>query len=917
MNVRKPVAAAVAVVCVSMVGLSGSAPALAASPPVIDETEVLDVAGTSATFTAQINPQGSETTYRFEYGTSEAYGSSVPIPDGLVGSGATPVRVSAHAQQGLLPNTTYPYRVVALVASRSEVVPGVDGVFTTQPAGGELVLPDNRQWELVSPPNKHGGVIWSLAEKASGEGPTQAAENGSAFTYGTNVPSEAEPAGYGQQNFREQLRSARGPGGWSTRDIATPHDRANGINVVLPEYLFFSADLSLGLVTPVGADRRLLSAQASEPTPYIRREALCDAPASAAECYLPVLTAKEGFADVPPGVEFGRNEGAGLGGREGVLLGANFEGASPDLRHVVLSSIVDLKGPPAVGGELYEWSAGVPPAVAVRPVSLLPASEGGGPADGKLAPLSKKFTDGARHAVSDDGSRIVWDSGARLYMRDTAVGEAGETVRLDVQQPGAPVGGSPRAMFQVASADGSRVFFTDSQRLTGQSGSAPNPPQEDGDLYECRMAVEAGQLKCELTDLTPESGGRSAEVQSVVSGASEDGSYVYFVANGVLGDGAAHGATQGECQAIYNPNATCNLYVIHDGGVTFIATLSVKDELDWAGENLGYNHLGRLTARSSPDGRFFAFMSTRSLTGYDNRDAVSGSPDSEVYLYDAVTGRLVCASCNPTGSRPLGVNGEEFYTTGPRNENAVAALFPENGGWLAANLPPGAELSNSLVALYQPRYLTDRGRLFFNSSDVLVPQDVNGTEDVYEFEPEGVGSCRSSNLTYSARSGGCVSLISAGTSSEESGFLDASGIGPGGEEGEDVFFLTSSRLSSLDVDTAYDVYDAHACSVVVACVPPPATPPACATEASCRAAPSPQPAVFGAPASATFVGAGNVVASPSGAGVAGRSLSRAQRLAGALRACRQKPRRRRGVCERRARGRYAAAGRIRAGRARG
>ena len=45
----------------------------------------------------------------------------------------------------------------------------------------------------------------------------------------------------------------------------------------------------------------------------------------------------------------------------------------------------------------------------------------------------------------------------------------------------------------------------------------------------------------------------------------------------------------------------------------------------------------------SPDGRYLAFMSDRSLTGYDNVDAVSGMRNEEAFLYDAVTGKLVCA----------------------------------------------------------------------------------------------------------------------------------------------------------------------------------------------------------------------------------------------------------------------------------
>ena len=66
--------------------------------------------------------------------------------------------------------------------------------------------------------------------------------------------------------------------------------------------------------------------------------------------------------------------------------------------------------------------------------------------------------------------------------------------------------------------------------------------------------------------------------------------------------------------------------------------------------------------------------------------------------------------------------------------------------WLAANRPGLDRRRARVRALYQSRYLSDSGRLFFDSSDALVPQDANGTEDVYEYEPAGVGSCTSSEL---------------------------------------------------------------------------------------------------------------------------------------------------------------------------
>jgi hypothetical protein len=892
MSVRRLSLATAVSLCVFAGCVSFSVPvALAVTPPVVEEVAVLNAAGTSATLQAKINPEGSETTYRFEYGTSAAYGSQIPIPDGLVGSGAVGVRVSVHPQD-LAPATTYHYRVVALVASRSETVAGGDGTFVTQPAGGEFALPDGRQWDLVSPPNKHGALIQSLGHG----GPIQAAEAGGGIAYGTNVPTEAEPAGYGNAaGYFVQTVSSRGAQGWSTHTIATQHNSTTG-GFSFPEYEIFTGDLSLGLAYPVqNLDETLLSSEASEPTPYIRREALCDAPASASECYLPLLTGKEGFADVPPGTKFGPTaEGALFG----IAAKVKVAGVTPDLHRVVLSSAkVALTATPIPNTEeIYEWSAGVPASETLQLVSVLPASEGGSPAPGyNTVGVDPGFEwSGVRHSISNDGSRIFWvtqsGDGHHLYMRDTA---RGETVRIDVQQPGLPSGKSPFAEFQIASSDGSRVFFTDAdeeQRLTTNSGS------RGYDLYECEIVEEAGKLKCNLTDVTPESGGQSAEVQNLVLGASEGASYIYFVANGVLGDGAEHGATQGTCAPNAPSTTTCNLYVYHNGAVKFVAALSNDDEQDWAQQNYTNRDPSQITARVSPNGRYAAFMSDRPLTGYDNRDASSGKRDMEVYLYDAVRDRLACASCNPTDSRPQGVEAEEFGKNPRQNIVDVAG-----GGeqWVAGNLVGGDVLTSG--GLYWPRALSDSGRLFFNSSDALVPQDINGQEDVYQFELEGVGGCTAASVTFNPKSGGCVGLVSAGTSPEESGFLDAS------VDGGDVFFLTTSRLTSQDYDTSYDVYDAHECSASVPCVAPSVSSPPCSSGDSCKAAPSPQPSIFGAPASATFVGVGNVVGSSSSPpAVRPRSLTRAQKLARALKGCAIKPKRKRTACERQARKRYRA-----------
>src|SRR6202035_3413241 len=99
MSVRRLSSVSVVWLCVFAGSMLVSAPAaLAVSPPVVEEASVVNVASTSATLQAKIDPEGNETTYRFEYGTSTAYSSSIPVPDGIVGSGTAGVAVSAHPQ---------------------------------------------------------------------------------------------------------------------------------------------------------------------------------------------------------------------------------------------------------------------------------------------------------------------------------------------------------------------------------------------------------------------------------------------------------------------------------------------------------------------------------------------------------------------------------------------------------------------------------------------------------------------------------------------------------------------------------------------------------------------------------------------------------------------------------------------------
>lgn len=876
-------------------GSATGAPLSFTTPVVVENESVVNDTATSAELQAEVatgSVGGPETTYHFEYGTSEAYGLSTPESSPLGGEHSASALV-----QGLQASTTYHYRVVLSNShGPTRGVVGPDESFTTQATGGPLALLDGRQWELVSPANKYGSGIEALTLEG---GEIQAADDGSAFTYVANGPVTSEPTGNRAPEI-SQVFSRRESDGWETQDINTsnnaPAEYAAGEG---GEYSLFSSDLSVGLLGP--RTDTLLSSEATEGelTLYQRDDVTGS--------YLPLVTA----ANVPAGTHFGTPED--------YSADLHFEGASPDLKHVVFGSSQGLT--PEVRtvtgrGNLYEWSGGKLELVSVLPDGR-PASEPYGEHQSEEGILG---TDGGagdvRNTVSNDGAYIVWESerGNRterhLYLRDMATHE---TVQLDVPQQGAKIkaGEHPNFLFQGASSDGSRIYFSDHQPLT--SGSRADSRYQD--LYVAEV-VRGEHIEIKLTDLTEDTvSGEPGDFRGIASGYGDDSAgkevNVYFVANGRLTDNASLGACSG---AVFDPSQSCNLYVDHFDGVkwsaSLVAILSGADVKDW-----GPGKLPNVASRVSSNGLFLAFMSERNLTGFDNRDAVNGEPDQEVYLYDATLNHLVCASCNPTGQRPAGV-----YDPGIGGYPGLLVDRPAvwEGRWLAGSLPSWTRNSDTNTN-YQSRYLSNDGRLFFDSPDALVAQDINGLEDVYEYEPpQGTSespsdTCTTASDTYSADAGGCVNLISSGTSAEESAFLDAS------ESGDDAFFLTQARLVPADYDKSFDVYDAHVCGASAA-IPAPsgglaggpcpsvvAEPPACTTADACRAAPAPQPGIFGAPPSATFSGAGNISpVLPAGVVVKGKTLTRAQKLTRALKLCKPKPKRKRASCVTGARKRYGA-----------
>src|SRR5207237_575142 len=135
------------------------------------------------------------------------------------------------------------------------------------------------------------------------------------------------------------------------------------------ENQLFSTDLSSALLDPF-KEKPLLSPAASEQTPYLRDLNVDPCLITQTSCFEPLVTGKEGFADVPSEIKFGEVN-------NGIFGQVKIAGSTPDLRHAVLRSLAALKkefnGKPFVlQGGLYEWSAGAPPAEALKLVSVLP-----------------------------------------------------------------------------------------------------------------------------------------------------------------------------------------------------------------------------------------------------------------------------------------------------------------------------------------------------------------------------------------------------------------------------------------------------------------------------------------------------------------------------------------------------------------
>ncbi|UCG12397.1 MAG: fibronectin type III domain-containing protein [Deltaproteobacteria bacterium] len=140
----------------------------ASTPPTITTGSASSVGSSSATLNGTVKPNGSSTSYYFEYGTTATYGSVTPTTD--AGSGASDVPVSADIS-GLDPETTYHFRIVATNSFGTSY--GSDQTFDTLPITYDLSVNIEGSGSVVLNPSGgtyNAGTVVTLTASGVGDG---------------------------------------------------------------------------------------------------------------------------------------------------------------------------------------------------------------------------------------------------------------------------------------------------------------------------------------------------------------------------------------------------------------------------------------------------------------------------------------------------------------------------------------------------------------------------------------------------------------------------------------------------------------------------------------------------------------------------------------------------------------------------
>jgi hypothetical protein len=812
-----------------------------AIPPEIVDASAGAIKQTSAILTGSINPHGTPTEYRFEYGEGISYGKSIPVPDATVGSGHQATFVK-QAISGLQSDRTYHYRIVATSQTEGATI-GPDHVFRTSDRA-----PEGRAFELVSPADKigGGGVGSYAANGFRGTGAGTPSYDGERVVVRS---TQGSPLLNGKFEYASDAAFCGRAGdsvGWEchspfTHPNYTPAARRfAGITAV-------SEDLSLMMWGSNTGHIGVFPELASYPDSFL----------------LPHISDWSGKWEVAGPTDVAQGD---LGGDQAVSPDGGYavvQGAASAGYVGGLSGADDPYLDRVNGGATYilDVTAGLSdsfPGAAIRepvgvctPGTEIPSVDGGGGITGRPCPSPVeyepgKFRSGALVSsrgtllgsgnLGSDSNRIS-RGGARVFFTDQSSGAPSSCTGTDastscppqlyVRQRNTDGTVSVRwisrpevadqdasllatAVYVGATPDGDKAFFTSAGPLTaddrnGTSGSpvangVPSVNSVDLFMFDFPDDPDADPALGDLVRLSAGPTG-AADCNVSVGGAraiSRDGESVYFV----CADDLAGADASPPAGGITTPDGTgtgttdlANLYRYQRAGGseqwTFVAQLPTQPDGINPCATVSRNIGGPLDI--DEDDGLVTVTTANCVRGSEQGDLLSfmtrgkvtaDDPDgtsADIYVFDADADKLIRISAVAGGRG----GSYDCLDAGFDEEDHCHAEMSGRAGSQFFHLIP------------DPPVADDRA-VFFQSPVRLTPDDDDDAFDVYEWR------------------NGSLSLFTPGT--ERDVYYTGNSV-----DGQDVFVEALDRLSWQDKDAVMDVYDARVGGGIPDPPPPAAT----------------------------------------------------------------------------------------------
>ncbi len=776
------------------------------SRPAIDGLSSSNLTATTGELDGVVNPNGLETTYRFEYGPTPSYGQSAPVPDASIAAAESDQDVSVELAE-LTPHIVYHYRLVATNADGTTTTD--DHTFNFFPPGcpnsnvrqqtQTNYLPDCRAYELVSPGDAGGTQLYPSGPNTGyATSPSRLAFTGA---WATIPGSGGSPI----DNTGDLYVATRTATGWVTRYIGLPANLA-------------SVDGGPPLGPPnslpgPGSDQglRYHLSDASSPADKIQGNVLTDPqmnvfvdwndgngsnelhpqetgsePGVWGSNAPYVWSANGSFRERWPSnlgaISAGVNPGASHSLDCPSVVGGSFNSAvenycpgdvtaSSDLSHFVFATEWNLFAPQgqlAAPGSVYDNNTAASTMTVASRTSAgtnIPNE----PADASGDPLQIPN-------VSADGSHILMASGgtgpcglakcesppcfwfsrvdrcplqpSHLYMR------VDDSITYDVSK-------GHDVAYVGATENGAKVFFTSSEQLT------PNDTDSSKDLYMWSEETDSLTLvsignngkgnsdscnagftaKCDVVMYSNSSycqlsSGAGGNCHSDNFIASKAGDIFFFSPEQL--DGSKGLADQE------------NLYDFRNGHVQYVSTMTTgpfcfKSPVEFISDE-GCSDTPAVRMEVTPDGNHMAFITASQETQYDNAGHL------EMYVYDAPSERLTCVSCIPDGE------------------------------------PPSSNVSASQNGLF----ISNDGRSVFTTEDALVHGDTNKGQDVYEYV-DGRAQLITTGTGETRTPGGFFAIVQ-----------NAPGLQGISADGTDIYFSTLSTLVPEDHNGLFlKFYDAR------------------------------------------------------------------------------------------------------------